>query len=131
MYQKEVQAFMRFANFYRYFIKDFSRLVKPVTDITSEQFKGKNWQSSDLYKKAFKMLKQSFTMAPVLQYYDLTLPIIVETDVSDFVIGAILSQKEDRVQPVAFYSGKMTAIELNYDIHDKEILAIVSSFKEW
>jgi hypothetical protein len=43
----------------------------------------------------------------------------------------VLSQKEDRVQPVTFYSRKMTAIELNYDIHDKEMFTIVSSFKEW
>jgi hypothetical protein len=70
-------------------------------------------------------------MAPVLHHYDPTLPIIVEMDASDFAIGAVLSQKEDRVQPVAFYSRKMTATELNYDIHDKEMLAIVSAFKEW
>jgi hypothetical protein len=52
-------------------------------------------------------------------------------DTIDFAIGAVLLQKEDRVQPVAFYSRKMIATELNYDIYDKEILAIVSVFKEW
>jgi hypothetical protein len=52
-------------------------------------------------------------------------------DASDFAIGAVLSQKEDGVQPVTFYFRKMTARELNYDIHNKEILAIVSSVKEW
>jgi hypothetical protein len=70
-------------------------------------------------------------MAPVLQHYDLILPIIVEADASDFVIGAVRLQKEDRVQPVALYSRKLTAIELDYDIYDTEMLAIVSSFKEW
>jgi hypothetical protein len=70
-------------------------------------------------------------MAPVLDHYDPTLPIIVETDTSTFAIGAVLSQKEDRVQPVAFYSRKITATELNYDIPDKAMLAIVSGFKEW
>jgi hypothetical protein len=79
---------------------------------------------------ALEALKQGFNMAPVLGHYDLTLPIIVETDAPDFAIGAVLSQKEDRVEPVAFYSRKMSAIELNYDIHDKEMLAIVSAFKE-
>ena len=129
--QKEVQAFMGFANFYRRFIKDFSKLAKPLTDTTAEQFKGKNWRWSELCEKAFEALKQRFTTAPVLRHYDPTLPIIVETDASDFAIGAVLLQKEDRVQPVAFYSRKMTATELNYDIHDKEMLAIVSAFKEW
>jgi hypothetical protein len=56
---------------------------------------------------------------------------MVETDGSHFAIGAVLSQKEDRVQLVAFYSKKMIATEFNYDIYDKEMLAIVSSFKEW
>jgi hypothetical protein len=59
-----------------------------------------------------------------------TLSLIVELDASDFAIGAVLLQKEDRVQLVAFYSSKIMAKELKYDIHDKEMLAIVSSFKE-
>jgi hypothetical protein len=67
-------------------------------------------------------------MAPVLRHYNPILPIIVETDVSDFAIGVVLSPKEDSVQPVAFYSKKMNATELNYDIHNKEMLAIVSAF---
>jgi hypothetical protein len=82
-------------------------------------------------QKAFEALKQRLTTAPVLWHFDLILSIIVETDTSDFAIGAVRSQKKDMVQPVAFYSRKMTATELNYDIYDKEILAIVSSFKEW
>jgi hypothetical protein len=95
--QKEVQAFMGFANFYRCFIKAFSKLAKPLTDTTSEQFKKKNWRWSDLCEKAFEVLKQRFTMALVLYYYDPILPIIVEPDTSDFAIGAVQSQKEDRV----------------------------------
>jgi hypothetical protein len=60
-------------------------------------------------------------MVIVLWHYDPILPIIVETDASDFAIGAVLSQKEDRVQPVALYSRKMTPTELNYDIYNQEI----------
>jgi hypothetical protein len=69
-------------------------------------------------------------MTPVLHHYDPILLIIVEVDASDFAIRMILLQKEDRVQPVAFYSRKMTSIDLNYDIHNKEMLVIVSPFKE-
>jgi hypothetical protein len=75
-------------------------------------------------------LKQRFTTAPVLRHYDPRLPITVEPDVSDFAIGVVQSQIEDRVQLVAFYCKKMTATELNYDIHNKEISAMFSSFKE-
>jgi hypothetical protein len=77
------------------------------------------------------VLKQGFNTAPVLGHYYPTLPIIVEMDVSEFAIEAVVLQKEDMVQPVAFYSRKMIATEHHYDIHDMEILAIVSSFKEW
>jgi hypothetical protein len=52
-------------------------------------------------------------------------------DASDFRIDVVLSQNEDNVQPVAYYTRKMIATELNYDIYDKQILAISSSFKEW
>jgi hypothetical protein len=58
------------------------------------------------------------------------LSIIVEIDISNFVIGTILSQKEDRVQEVAFYFRKIIITELNYNIYDKEILGSVSVFKE-
>jgi hypothetical protein len=130
MSQKEVQAFMGFVNFYCRFIKNFSKLAKPLMDITSEKFKGKNGLWLDLYENTFEALKQKFTMAPVLRYYDPTRSLIMETDISDFVIGVVLLQKEDRVQLVAFYSRKMIATELNLDIYDKEMLAIVSSLKE-
>jgi hypothetical protein len=121
---------MGFVNFYRRFNKDFSKLTKALTDTTSDHFKGKNWQWLDLCEQDFEVLKQRVTTAPVLWHYDPTLPIIVQRNTSDLAIGAVLLQKEDRVQPVAIYSKKMIATELNYDIQNKEILAIVSAFKE-
>lgn len=57
-------------------------------------------------------------------------PIIIETDASDYALGARLTQpgSDDKYRPVAFWSRKMIPAELNYDIHDKELLAIVSAF---
>ena len=81
---------------------------------------------------AFKLLKRRFTSAPILVHYDPDLPIVVECDASDFAIGAILSQKvNDKWHPVAFYSRKMNKAEINYEIHDKELLAVTAAFKEW
>jgi len=59
--------------------------------------------------------------------------VIIETDASDFAIGAVLSQrdKEGRLHPVAFHSQKSQPAEINYEIHDKELLAIVDAFKHW
>ena len=61
------------------------------------------------------------------------LPIIVETDVLDYAISACINQlgKDRKLQPVAFFSRKMSVAELNYEIHNKELLAIVEAFKEW
>jgi len=72
-------------------------------------------------------------MAPILANFDVTRPIIIESDASDFAIGAILSQRdtENRLHPVAFHSRKFTPAEINYEIHDKKLLAIVDTFKHW
>jgi len=57
---------------------------------------------------------------------------VVETDPSDFGLGCVLSQYQGRrLHPVAFHSRKLNSTEINYEIHDKELLAIMESFKEW
>jgi len=59
--------------------------------------------------------------------------VIIETDVLDFAIGAVLSQQdeENRLHPVAFHSRKFQPAVINYEIHDKELLAVVDAFKHW
>jgi hypothetical protein len=127
---KGVQCFMGFANFYLKFIKDYSKITKPITDTTKG--KGKDWKWTVQCEQAFEQLKRRFTTAPILRHFDPKLPIVVETDASDFAIGAVLSQVyETQLHPVAFHSRKMDKAELNYEVHDKEMLAIVSCFKEW
>ena len=81
---------------------------------------------------AFELLKRRFTTAPILLHFDPQLPCIIETDASDFAIGAVLSQlsADRRLHPVAFHSRKMDKAEVNYEIHDKEMLAVVTAFKE-
>jgi hypothetical protein len=68
-----------------------------------------------------------------MRYYDPNRPAIVETDSSDFALGAVLSQRHEdgRLHPVAFLSKKLAPAELNYEIYDKEMLAIVRTFQEW
>ena len=66
-----------------------------------------------------------------LAMFNLVKKIIIEIDVSKIALSAILSQldKKNRLHPIIFYSKKFTILELNYNIHDKELLAIVNSFK--
>jgi hypothetical protein len=127
---KDVQSFLGFANFYRRFISDYSDIVIPLTRLTR---KGIKWNFSDEARKAFETLKRAFTSAPVLTHWIPGRPIIVETDASDYALGAILSiQNEDgEIHPVAFHSRSFTPSEINYDTHDKELLAIFAAFKIW
>ena len=127
---KDVQSFLGFANFYRRFIKNYSEIAAPLTALTRKDTLFTWWTSEE---KAFKQLKVAFTQAPVLINLDPKEEILVETDASDFALGAVISQKgkEGRWQPVAYHSRKLSPAELNYEIYDKELLAIVDAFREW
>ena len=73
-----------------------------------------------------------FATAPILKHFHPEIAVTVETDASDFALGRILSERYDqRLHPVEFHSPKFTPAEINYDIHDKELLAIVDCFKMW
>ena len=81
--------------------------------------------------KAFEALKHAFTTAPILAHFNPDNPIVVETDASDYAIAAIISQishDDGDIHPIAFYSCSMQPAELNYEIYDKELLAIFEAF---
>ena len=127
---KDIQSFLGFANFYRRFISDYSDIVVPLTRLTR---KGIPWNFSDDARKSFNALKSAFISASVLTHWIPDKPIIVETDASDYALGAILSIETDsgQIRPVAFHSRTFSAPELNYDTHDKELLAIFDAFRVW
>lgn len=128
---KEVQAFLGFANFYRRFIRDFSYKAKPLTQLTH---KNQKWAWGEKEQQAFEDLKKAFTSAPILRIPDQDSPFRIESDASDFATGSVLSQldpKDGLYHPVAYYSKSMTEAERNYEIYDKELLAIIRSLEEW
>lgn len=127
---KDIQSFLGFGNFYRRFIQGYSAIVNALTKLTRKDIPFA-WRQEQ--QRAFDTLKERFTTAPILVTFDPERPITVETDASDYAIGACLSQPDDngKLHPVAFYSRSMSPAELNYDIHDKELLAIVAAFKQW
>lgn len=128
----EVQSFVGFCNFYRRFIKNFSRVLRPLIEMSKKEFKiSFNW--TEHCQKAFDHIKTVVTSAPVLRHYNPTKKAIVEVDSSDYVHGGVMSQydDEDVLHPVAFFSRKLTPAECNYEIYDKELLAIVSAFEHW
>jgi hypothetical protein len=127
---KELQAFLGLANYYRRFITNFSRICSQLTALLK---KNSPWYWGEKQQKAFDTLKQLFTSAPILIYPDSQKKFILETDASDFAIGAVLSQPDSRnlLHPIAFYSRKMLPAERNYDIYDKELLAVIDALKHW
>jgi len=128
---REVQSFLGFANFYRRFIENYSKVAYPLTILTR---KDKPFQWTDKAQSAFDNLKTAFTTAPVLAHYNPEFPCVVETDASDYSLGGILSQfnpETSELHPIAFHSRTLNPPERNYPIYEKELLAIVDSLKHW
>ena len=121
---KDVQGFLGFANFYRRFIKDFAKLAFSLTALTR---KDKEFQWTPIEKMAFQAIKKAFSSAPVLLHFDPDKECTVETDASDYVSGAVLSQPhhEGILRPVAFMYRWHLPAECNYKLYDKELMAIV------
>jgi hypothetical protein len=128
--RRQLQRFLGFANFYRRFIKNYSTLALPLVDLTKKDVPFK-W--SPTCQTAFNDLKRAFTTAPALHTYDWKLKSIVEVDASNWASGGCLSQMgpDGELRPVAYFSAKHSPQECNYDIYDKELLAIIKALEEW
>jgi transposase InsO family protein len=128
-----IQSFLGFCNFYRRFIKDYGAIARPLNHLTGKDVP---FDFNDECHASFEQLKQALVTAPVLTHYDPQKEVLLETDASDGVIAGVLSQRatddENALwQPVGYFSKTLTPAELNYQIHDKEMLAIVRSFEQW
>jgi len=123
---KDIQSFLGFVNFYRRFIHSYLEIVTPLIQLTKKLMP---WSWDQKCTKAFATLKEVFTTAPILIHWNPDASIIVETNVSDYVVAAILSTYVGtQIHPIAFYSRMLNAAELNYNVRDKELLAIYEAF---
>ncbi|KAK3560218.1 hypothetical protein QTP86_000765 [Hemibagrus guttatus] len=129
---KELQRFLGFANFYRRFIRGYSSLTSPLTNLLRNKPKSLTWNPAAM--QAFDTLKTTFTTAPLLAHPDPELPFIVEVDASTTGLGVVLSQQQGSprtLHPCAFFSKKLSPAEVNYDIGNQELLAIKLALEEW
>jgi hypothetical protein len=127
---KEVQAFLEFVNFYRRFIKDFSKVVKFLIKLTR---KDQSFVWSEECQIAFEQLKKRVTEALVLSYFSSELKTFLKSDSSDYVSAEVLSQKEDDdlIRSVTYFSKTLSFAECNYEIYDKKLLTIIRCFEQW
>lgn len=122
----EVQSFLGLVNYYRRFVEKFSEIARPLYKLTKKdtQF---DWDEN--CQKAFETLKHKVTSPPVLAYPNFAKPFILQTDASEYGIGAVIMNDDRR--PIAFISRGLTPAEKNYHITDKELLAIVWAVKKF
>lgn len=127
---KQLRSFLGFANFYRRFIRSYSELAKPLNELLQ---KDKTFEWTAETEKAFVEMKERFSSDPVLMMPDPSKPFQIESDASKYASGAVLTQMDENGNrhPTAFLSKSFSPAERNYEIYDRELLAIIRAITEW
>ncbi|GJY98194.1 reverse transcriptase domain-containing protein [Tanacetum coccineum] len=126
---KGIRSFLGHAGFYRRFIKDFSKIARPMTHLLEKDtpfFFSSECQSS------FEILKKKLTEAPILVSPDWDLPFELMCDASDYAVGAVLGQRKDKYfRPIHYASKTLSDAQINYTVTEKELLAVVYAFEKF
>jgi hypothetical protein len=126
----DVRSFLGLANFYRRFVKNYSGIALPLTELTRETTTPWEWGAKQ--QAAFEALKAALCSPPVLLVPDQSKPFVLNTDACKFAIGATLQQDHGNgLQPVAFFSAKMSDAERNYDVREQEFMALFKACMHW
>ena len=127
---KNVQKILGLANYYRQFVKDFVKIARLLHEMTRKEIK---WSWREKQQKVFEKLKERFMTELVLVTPVLDREMRVEVDASYFAIGEVLlmKYKDERWRPVTYISKSLNEAEKNYEIHNKEMLAIIQYLEAW
>ena len=126
---EEVRSFLGTVGYYRKFIRMFSEVAAPITELLQKD-QPFRWAAEQ--QQAFEQLKAAMVAQPVLILPDPQRPYVVTTDASGYAVGATLSQDHGHgLQPIAYLSKKMLPAERNYPVHEQELLAIIVALREW
>ncbi|CAM8950971.1 unnamed protein product [Rhodiola kirilowii] len=127
--QKGIRSFLGHAGFYRRFIKDFSKIAKPLTHLLCNDVEF-NFDEGCL--EAFNKLKKNLVSAPIVQPPNWDLPFELMCDASDYAIGAVLGQRVEKKLHVIYYVSKvLDSAQMNYTTTEKELLAVVYAFEKF
>ncbi len=126
----EVHSTLGLLNYHRAFTPGFSHIVKPLTNLLKKDMKFL-WTPS--CTKALDKIIHILTSEPVLTHPNLEKPFELEVDASDYAIGAILFQRDERgkPKPLGFHSKTLSKEEMNYNIYDKELTALDRGLDVW
>jgi hypothetical protein len=125
MFVSEVQSFLELASYYRRFIPNFSKIMKPITELLK---KGNKYAWNDVCDEAFKNMKKLLTTSPVLAQPDTDKTFDVYCDASDTGLGGVL-MLEDRV--ILYSSRQIRRHEEHYPTHDLELASVVMALRTW
>ncbi len=127
---KDIRAFLGFCNFYRKFIANFADLAKPLTELTK---KDDQWHWGKEQEQAFNALKDQFLKAPILQMPDDSKQCWIDCNASLYTTAAVLKQQDNNGdwKPCGYISHRFNSAERNYQIYDRELLAILNVLREW
>jgi hypothetical protein len=126
---KEVRSFLGHAGFYRRFIKDFSKIARPLTRLLSHDVP---FIFDEMCMEAFCKLKSALTSAPIVQPPDWDQPFELMCDASDYAVGAVLGQRHDKALHVIYYASRtLDDAQINYTTTEKELLAVVFAFDKF
>ena len=126
---KGIRSFLGHAGFYRRFIKDFSQIAKPLSNLLVQ---GIPFEFDSQCLHAFSVLKDKLVLAPIIVAPDWSFPFELMCDASDFAIGAVLGQKREKIFQVIYYASRtLNDSQLNYATTEKELLAIVFAFDKF
>ncbi|XP_024013164.1 uncharacterized protein LOC112087479, partial [Eutrema salsugineum] len=126
---KGIRSFLGHAGFYRRFIKDFSKIARPLTRLLCKEVE---FIFNEECEEAFKRIKEALISAPIVQAPDWSLPFEVMTDASDYAVGAVLGQKKDKKLHVIYYASRtLDSAQEKYATTEKEMLAIVFAFDKF
>jgi hypothetical protein len=120
---REVRSFLGHAGFYRRFIKDFSKITKPLTGLL---MKDAEFIFDEQCLESFQLLKRALISAPIMQPPDWNQPFEIMCDASDYAVGAVLGQRKDKKLHAIYYASRtLDEAQINYATTEKELLAIV------
>ena len=126
----QIQFFIDFCNFYRRFIKNFSKIVHLMIQFTQKKI---IFEWNEICQMTFNHMKRHMIETSILRHFNQTCETILKIDSFDYVNNEVLSQYDDEevLHLIVFYSKNMSSAECNYEIYDKELLIIIWAFEHW